>query len=738
MDSILGNVSQNQGTLGVDLQPLQPKSPLEPLQHETTLQPGLVDGLEPMNGPIANFSDLEVVTPNNIAIAPLALRSDQSGGDLIGTTQQVGDDSAQVFALSTNAASANTTPIDRAGVTNIVTALANVGADLDTTDKFNSTLPLPVASEFKQPVSLGTLIDPQTVLSSLQRELQAALPEKATVNDLVNFFSNRWNGTTIGDDANEQLLNPTLGQIQVSSVNPVVTTRNIDRNTTITEVAVTFTTQRNSTFSISDAPELQDQQLDIESATNVALNSGITFKAVFSLGSTVSLKINEFSAHVDEANSSLSDTTMNVGVLGVTATNGAIDLAANVKVNFTGNDDGLTVAELQTPIANLVTLNASSRLDASYQLTPETGITSTQALTGTLDIGNGTDFINNPGIFPVMLPANLRDFTRVNPNELLQPMLLFGSWLDNLDGSSLYAKPLPFVKDVTVGQAIDLGGALRNEITNQLQNSGGLANFATLQDMVNRISTPGDRITASYNPINDELTFRVEVLADQTDGSRPLDLNVNANGLNSVQETANVTIAPEVALDFTYGIDLTAQTQATLAPLSTEHRLLPQNGKLSKNAAFQVLFADGSSRLVTLAQSATADNTSLDNLRADVQAALSNAGLDLRVSVSNNALTFSSPTNQLFIISVDDPTNAAVTELGLRSPTTQIRADQPINLTPTTDTSLTLTVGNVTKTINVPSPGRTSLVDNLNAALKAAFPNGNGSLVTAQLETEVA
>ena len=224
--------------------------------------------------------------------------------------------------------------------------------------------------------------------------------------------------------------------------------------------------------------------------------------------------------------------------------------------------------------------------------------------------------------------------------------------------------------DVPAKDQLGLAGFITNDVNGLIQQKG-IATFSTIQELLTLIGGAG-LFTTNYDAATDELTFDINIDADQPGTDVPFQFDFSLDPqLKALDIGAAVTLNTNVGLAISFGIDFTPTDVPQV--VAAAENLLPQNGQLSADATFNLLFSSGGPPVqvaVTVAKADTDANTSLTDLVADVQSAVDGAlgngllvvGLD---TTSGFRLTFTSSTGATLLITVDDPADTAVTELGL-------------------------------------------------------------------------
>ncbi|MDX2226207.1 MAG: hypothetical protein SFY92_03795, partial [Verrucomicrobiae bacterium] len=206
-----------------------------------------------------------------------------------------------------------------------------------------------------------------------------------------------------------------------------------------------------------------------------------------------------------------------------------------------------------------------------------------------------------------------------------------------------------------------------------LASKVGTPSFTTLQELAGLLSTKGfltgqaqyvKRVSPDPNPTQ-EIYFPVAFSLSLDPVTGKFSPGSTLGELTNVETASSVTINPQVTVDFDFGFKMDpvvgATQTLTVAPpvgyvdpagydLTVDLRdgyvaLNNWNGKLSGNAEFKIQLDDGVEHTVTVLQSATTDNSSLSDLKDDINAAIRTvAGL------LNGAASFANQTVQAFVV----------------------------------------------------------------------------------------
>jgi 6-phosphogluconolactonase (cycloisomerase 2 family) len=286
--------------------------------------------------------------------------------------------------------------------------------------------------------------------------------------------------------------------------------------------------------------------------------------------------------------------------------------------------------------------------------------------------------------------------------------------------------------------------------------------FNTAQDLANLLVEelplpPNFGATVAYDPASQALSFHVTWSDTFPTLTVPLNFNLNLGDLGSLSSSAQLTLASDIKLDVTFGVNLGASGPFQLAGALTG--VPPANGQPSGAAHFQVTVGANAPVPVTVPASALTNNTGLANsqdpfdpttLVGDLNDALKAAGLQTRTTDSQGHTTLQDGSVQAVLntnviqlalvnssaalqysATLGDP---AVTDLGFPANGQLRSGSQPVDavfqLTPSGGTPVTVTVkgSDTAGNTGMFNPGNpldpATLVGDINAALNATSLNG--------------
>lgn len=419
------------------------------------------------------------------------------------------------------------------------------------------------------------------------------------------------------------------------------------------------------------------------------------------------------------------DATGRLGFLDVSLTDAEIALEARAATSLT-TEKVFAAADLAATGDPDLAFGLSGSLTASLPLT--------------ISIGGYTTKVGN---LPTITLASSNLFedlgTVVTTNEAFSPVANFGlfsademyaslndvaAWLDRLEERSELATPIPF-SAATIGGLLDLSGAFQSELLSKISkqvtvgsDTQTVADFATAGELRAKLPA-GSAPSVTYDAATRELAYSVTLAhgfdfnsatpAVRDAFTTPVTFNLDLRPFTDLATTATLSISVSAGIQMTFGVDLDVVGAA--ATSSEPGQPTPENGRLSAPAHFEVSIDGAAPVSVTLAASATDDNDDRDDLVADLNRALLDAGLASRLVAEREANSSRIGLRQLgsetrFRISADknDP---FVTQLGFP---TQALARATVGSAFLDDTTVTATVAASAASVPL-TAGRFGFVD---------------------------
>ena len=81
----------------------------------------------------------------------------------------------------------------------------------------------------------------------------------------------------------------------------------------------------------------------------------------------------------------------------------------------------------------------------------------------------------------------LLDFRGWTSDGFLGLMVQLGNWLEQFKDTPVFETKIPFTKNTTVGDALDVGTAFAERVLNVLQDENGVPTFTSAQEFADRL-----------------------------------------------------------------------------------------------------------------------------------------------------------------------------------------------------------------------------------------------------------
>ncbi len=343
------------------------------------------------------------------------------------------------------------------------------------------------------------------------------------------------------------------------------------------------------------------------------------------------IRIEEMSAGAQVEESDL-DFDARVGFFQTVVQNATATLQSELAVSVSNPDndplESVTLAELQgTALVDLVGLEPSGTFIATLPVTAGRLGSYTPASQSTVTLSS-TDVFGgeDPAISCSADFGELRNFTNVSSVDINDVLDLMGSRLGDLSQSPLLDVPLPLAKNVRLGELWNLSTAVSSQLTSKLQTTSGEPTYSTAQELAAQFASvlglSPSQVDAQYDPATKQLTYHLLISHNFASVSALLNLATAPGALTDLAAAGgSVDLNATAQIDLVVGIDLTSR-----AAVLTATSAAPANGVLSAPAHFTLAVGERAPTAVTVP--ADASNTSVDDLVADINTALDQAGLN--------------------------------------------------------------------------------------------------------------
>jgi Ca2+-binding RTX toxin-like protein len=375
------------------------------------------------------------------------------------------------------------------------------------------------------------------------------------------------------------------------------------------------------------------------------------------------------------------------GFLDISVSNGTFSETAQSDVTFNDlNNDGKTfTTELS---AGFAASDAGSSMDVKLPISvnklannvtffdpglPEVDISTNDPLNPEFGPLTGS---NDPRSAPPLtinsdFESNLLPFKNINAGSLLGMLDQFDGWLKGLSQSSVFSNvDIPFATDTTLANELDFSTTFETSLLDVVAPKDASGNrqpdYHSAQDFINKIDDISPiPLNQEYDTGTHQLTFDlklheslpVDASQPTTTVGAPIDLSLDLSPLSDLKGNIQVQLTSGAGLEATFGIDLGAtspigmvqnlQDETTILGLftdSTGANPVPINGVLIQDITFTLAFGSLGSVPVTLKASDTSGNSSIDDLKSELETAIDGAVQALPGVVVNVVVT---PTGRL-------------------------------------------------------------------------------------------
>ncbi len=246
-----------------------------------------------------------------------------------------------------------------------------------------------------------------------------------------------------------------------------------------------------------------------------------------------------------------------IGLLGVSSSGGQLVLNATLTPTIAGGQP-ITASELiETPIDSLITASSSGSMTVDL---PLSGTIGSETLAASIGLSTGNVFDATAELQPNGFDV-FDDFQSFGAGDLIGGIEQLGGWFGDFSGERLTSS-VPFAA-TRFGEAVDLAGAFRQQLSDRLKNSDGTAVFSTASQLQTLIPA----LTAvDYLPSSSELTLDftyVQAMTyEQPDGTTSGDLEANLEfdfdlgELVGITSDGKLSLSAEVDSRFRMAIDL--------------------------------------------------------------------------------------------------------------------------------------------------------------------------------------
>ena len=328
------------------------------------------------------------------------------------------------------------------------------------------------------------------------------------------------------------------------------------------------------------------------------------------------------------------DVAARLGFVGLTSTDGTANGSATVGIalkdpNSTATrltmralGSAITSRPLDLLVGRAATLSGSASIDLrNITINGLPGISPAPGARITLSIAD----LRAPTNIAVQTIGldNLADFNSINGEDVLRALVSLAEYLATLKSAPFMSAKVPFTSK-TLGDVVDFNAAVSRNLLSALQDAQGKPTAATAQALADKLAAalglPLGTINALYDAATRVLTFRVILAADLDPVQAPVGFGASLGPVDVLSAQTNLALSARANLDFVFGADLSRRTVSITATGDA-----PANGRITTDAHFQLKL--GADNPVSVTVRADATNASIDDLVADINAALATAGL---------------------------------------------------------------------------------------------------------------
>jgi hypothetical protein len=441
-----------------------------------------------------------------------------------------------------------------------------------------------------------------------------------------------------------------LDQFKLGGSSTVSATVGTDVDETI-RLAFTFTATgatTNESLALDALDGVGDLGLSFAAGRPVSATGGVVANLAFSVtkDGTFAFFVSDIDATAAVTGTGLAGAGR-LGFLDVGLTGGTVSLTAQaesqIASELTFTTDGLA-ADPGITFAPSGTLAATLPLAASIG-----GYATTAGSLPTVTLASTKLFEDLGAVVTTNAAfANIAGFGLYSADEMLGTVRDVGAILGRIADRPELAAPIPFSSQ-SIGGLLDLeaafNAALVAKITTTVDGTS-VADFKTAAELLAKLPTTNTKApSVAYDATSRELAYTVTLAhaydfdaatpAVRDAFQTPVTFDLDLRPFTDLATSATLSISVDAGIQLTFGVDLDV---ASAASTSTQAGVgLPENGRITADAAFRVSLDGAAAVAVALRASATNDNADLDNLVTDLNAALLYAGLSAALVAEREA-----------------------------------------------------------------------------------------------------
>ncbi|NBB77971.1 MAG: LEPR-XLL domain-containing protein, partial [Verrucomicrobia bacterium] len=393
---------------------------------------------------------------------------------------------------------------------------------------------------------------------------------------------------------------------------------------------------------------VEDLTVDATGSLLLDMEFGLDLASLGSAAEAFFIRANEARAGITGSASDL-NFGINVGFLEASVDGGSVNFEQTVDISL-ANPDGdagnrITRSEFEsTALENLVDVSVDT---ASFTAT----LPVSASLDGLTPVGtprvelSSDDLLASPPSVSFVDFDGFVDFTSLDASSMVNLLTDLVDLLTRFEESAFLDTQIPFT-DLQIGQVVQMGGILNDQVLTHLRDDEGVLGFQSIQEFVPFLEgllglNEGD-LGWDYLAGTQELVLPF----DLSKAFDPLDVDLNLDEdfgpLEVYTSSSNISLSVDASLALEVRIDL-SQPQASV----TGDQALPSDGVLANDAVFEISLNGGEviELLVAPDASNASDADPVEALVADINLAIAASALAGRVQASLN------PENKLVLTS---------------------------------------------------------------------------------------
>ncbi|MCC5830830.1 MAG: right-handed parallel beta-helix repeat-containing protein, partial [Phycisphaeraceae bacterium] len=346
-----------------------------------------------------------------------------------------------------------------------------------------------------------------------------------------------------------------------------------------------------------------------------------------SLANRFFVRIHELSAH-GQMDAQWSQIEARIGLLGVTTTNGSVDIDAQVAASWLGPEPGgkdyISLADLAGP-AFTSQFAMTGGGSVAGQFTVQGGFGGYQS--GAVPVSFSSSDAFDPDALVVDTGAGwseLGTFSRMDADALLAALDALTHWFDQLDASTLLNIQLPVAANVKLSDLAAFGQNMRDAVMDKLVDENGQALFNSIQQfeqvLADALGISTGALGLNYDAAARTFSWTMALHPAIETSSAPIDFGLSEQGFMLFNPAMAATMNAQQSMSMTVGIDLSQKTVELIG-----NSPLPANGVLNEDIV--LLLSLDFDEPVTVVILANPGNTTRNQLIADINAALVASGL---------------------------------------------------------------------------------------------------------------